>query len=73
MEEETGQQDPTFEEIEVEATPSGAGPAETQPGLNVGVLAFLGVILVLVAVSNVWLRRRAQRENAAADEPTPQP
>ncbi len=32
-------------------------------GLDVGLLALLVTIAVLVAISNVWLRRRAEREN----------
>jgi hypothetical protein len=35
-------------------------------GLNVGLLALLVAIAVLVAISNVWLRRRAEREGREA-------
>ncbi len=35
-------------------------------GLNVGLLALLLTIAVLVASSNVWLRRRAEREKREA-------
>ena len=44
------------------APPQGEEPA----GLNVGLLAFLLAILGLVAASNVWLRRRAERESASS-------
>ena len=37
-------------------------------GFNVGLLALLLVIAVLVAISNVWLRRRAEREAREAAE-----
>ncbi len=42
--------------------PRGEEPA----GLNVGLLVFLLAILGLVAASNVWLRRRAERESATS-------
>ena len=47
------------------ATPS-AYPAgdEAQNGVNLPLLGVLVVILGLVIVSNIWLRRRADRENA---------
>jgi hypothetical protein len=35
-------------------------------GLNVGLLALLLTIAVLVAISNMWLRRRAEREKREA-------
>ncbi len=68
MDESAREAQETVEEVEV-----GAGEiparAEEAPGLNVGLLAFLLAILGLVAASNVWLRRRAERENAASGAP----
>ncbi|MDJ0848677.1 MAG: hypothetical protein QNK04_09890 [Myxococcota bacterium] len=47
-----------------ESTP---GRVDEPAGLDVGLLAVLLAILGLVAASNVWLRRRAERENAASE------
>lgn len=67
MDEPAGEAPETVEEVEVGAGEIPAA-AEEAPGLNVGLLAFLLAILGLVAASNVWLRRRAERENAASRE-----
>jgi hypothetical protein len=37
---------------------------------NAGLFALFVVIVTLVAISNVWLRRRANRENQKANDET---
>jgi hypothetical protein len=48
--------------------PTYAGGEDAQGGVNLPLLGVLLVILALVIASNVWLRRRAERENAERGE-----
>jgi hypothetical protein len=41
--------------------------AGSEEGVNLPLLGVLLLILVLVTLSNVWLRRRAESENRATD------
>jgi hypothetical protein len=57
------QEAPTYAQIAVDpGAPAETGAAKPGRTLDTGLLVLLVVIVGLVAISNVWLRRRATRE-----------
>ena len=51
--------------LQAPAPEAGAAP-EPEGGFDVGLFLVLLAVVALVCLQNVWLRRRADRENAAA-------
>jgi hypothetical protein len=50
-----------------EEAPYPDAAAKEPTGFSPGVFAILALVLVLIAASNVWLRKRAERESASGE------
>ena len=61
-------EDTLTETREPQATPVPDDAADGPAGLNIGLLVLFVVITVLIAVQNLWLRRRAKREAQSGDD-----
>ncbi|MGH0030771.1 MAG: hypothetical protein ACQGVC_13330 [Myxococcota bacterium] len=59
---------PTTRTEQTQPPPDAYPTAEAPGGTNLGLVALFVAIVVLVAVQNLWLRRRAERE-ARGDVP----